>query len=272
MVPHLQQHASKRALRVGITTTKPARPRPGSRHDHHRDHHRRPPRRRRRPGIPEIDLYRDIHKGIRGELFAATLQAGSSDASDRAARLALTGRIDGLVHLLHSHAEHEDVHIQGAIEVHVPASAERIVADHAALDARIAAIHDQSASLAELCGPAARSAADGLYLDLASFVSAYLQHQDLEERVAMPALATAIGPLAVLEIHGAIIGSIPPQEMAESLSVMLPAMNVDDRTELLGGMRAEAPAEVFAGVWGLAGSVLTPADLAAVATRLDIPA
>lgn len=223
------------------------------------------------PAIPEIDLYRDIHKGIRSELFATTVQAGSTDATDRAARLVLTDRIDGLVHLLHSHAEHEDTHIQPAIEVHVPDSAERIVADHVALDARIAAIHEQSVALAGLCGSAARTAADGLYLDLASFVSAYLEHQDLEERTVMPALAAAVGPLAVLGIHGAILGSIPPQEMAESLAIMIPAMNVDDRAELLGGMRAEAPAEVFAGVWGLVGSVLAPADVAAVAARLGIP-
>jgi hypothetical protein len=58
--------------------------------------------------------------------------------------------------------------------------------------------------------------------------------------------------------------------MARSLAVMLPAMNVDDRCELLGPMRAAAPAEVFESVWSLTGSVLTPADLGAVATRLGI--
>ena len=88
----------------------------------------------------------------------------------------------------------------------------------------------------------------------------------------MPALAAALGPEAVLEIHVGIIGSIPPDEMAEALAMMIPAMNVDDRTELLGGMRAGAPAEVFAGVWGLVGSVLVPADVAAVAARLGIDA
>ena len=36
--------------------------------------------------------------------------------------------------------------------------------------------------------------------------------------------------------------------MAKSLALMLPAMNIDDRTELLGGMQQGAPAEVFAGV------------------------
>jgi hypothetical protein len=35
-------------------------------------------------------------------------------------------------------------------------------------------------------------------------------------------------------------------------------------------MRAGAPAEVFEAVWSLAGSVLAPADVAAIATRLEI--
>ena len=68
----------------------------------------------------------------------------------------------------------------------------------------------------------------------------------------------------------AIIGSIPPDEMAQTLSMMLPAMNVDDRTELLAGMQAGAPPEAFAAVVGLAGSVLTAADFGAVARRLEL--
>ena len=47
-------------------------------------------------------------------------------------------------------------------------------------------------------------------------------------------------------------------------------MNIDDRVALLGGMRAGAPAEVFNGVWSLAGSVLDPTDVAALAHRLDL--
>ena len=58
--------------------------------------------------------------------------------------------------------------------------------------------------------------------------------------------------------------------MAQGLAVMIPAMNIDDRTALLGGMRAGAPAEVFDGVWSLVGSVLEPDDHRALARRLDI--
>jgi hypothetical protein len=219
-----------------------------------------------------IDLYRDIHKGIRAELFGATLQAGDLDPSDRGSRLALAGRIDALVALLHSHAEHEDGHIQPAIEKVLPDAAARIVADHDLLDRRIGDIQEMSVVVAETTGTQARAVGHELYLELASFTSAYLSHQDLEERVVMPTLAAALGPDTVLGIHQAIISSIPPAEMATALAVMIPAMNVDDRTEMLGGMQAGAPPEVFAGVWGLVGSVLVPADVAALAARLGIDA
>ncbi len=62
--------------------------------------------------------------------------------------------------------------------------------------------------------------------------------------------------------------------MAASLAIMLPAMNNDDRTELLGGMQAGAPPEVFAGVWSLAGPSSRPATSRSSpgAWRSDAPA
>ena len=59
----------------------------------------------------------------------------------------------------------------------------------------------------------------------------------------MPALERAIGVEAVRR-HAPWRSSARsrPSEMAASLAFMLPAMNVDDRTEMLGGMRAWRPA------------------------------
>ena len=51
---------------------------------------------------------------------------------------------------------------------------------------------------------------------------------------------------------------------------MLPAMNIEDQAELFGGMRAGAPPEVFAGMLGLAESVLEPARYEALARRLGV--
>jgi Hemerythrin HHE cation binding domain len=217
-----------------------------------------------------LDLYRDIHKAIRVELFAVTSTAGRIDPAQGIARAAVANHVNDIVELLVQHAEHEDATIQPALEVHLPALAERIEVDHVTIEARMEDLKEMAAEAAALSvvDPAAK--VHRLYLALAAFTSDYLEHQDVEERVVMPALEEVVGVDEVVAIHGAILASIPPDEMARSLALMLPAMNIDNRAELLGGMRAGAPAEVFQGVWGLAGSVLEPADLTALAARLDI--
>ena len=222
--------------------------------------------------VVTVDLYRDIHKGIRAELFAVTTAAGRVDPADRAGRVALADRVTNITRLLVEHAEHEDNHVQSAIETHMPALAEQIAADHVVLEARMAELDERAASVVAAAKGEQAAEVHRLYMELASFTAAYLQHQDVEERVVMPALEVAVGVPAVVGIHGAIIASIPPAQMATSLALMLPAMNIDNRVELLGGMRAGAPAEVFEGVWGLTGTVLAPADFAALGDRLGITA
>ena len=214
-----------------------------------------------------VDLYRDIHKGIRAELFALVGSAGRVDPTDDGGRAAVADHVRATVGLLVEHAEHEDEHCQPAIEAHLPALAERIAADHLALEARLGDLRSLADEVA-VATTGQRGRTHRLYVELASFTSAYLAHQDLEEREVMTALQQAIGVEAVLGIHQAIVSSIPPDEMTRSLALMLPAMNVDDRAELLGGMQAGAPPEVFEGVWSLAGSVLDPSDHAQLARRL----
>jgi hypothetical protein len=52
---------------------------------------------------------------------------------------------------------------------------------------------------------------------------------------------------------------------------MLPAINLADRSELLGGMQASAPADAFAAVWALAAQVLDTRAYLQTAGRLGLP-
>jgi hypothetical protein len=216
------------------------------------------------------DLYRDIHKGIRAELFDITSMAGRVDPGDTTAKSALAEHVHGVVELLIAHAAHEDAAIQPEIEIHLPDVAATIVRDHERLEARMDDLLVLANESVEALSLGQRDVAQFLYLELASFTSEYLAHQNVEEQVVMPGLERTIGREALGVIHGKIVASIPPPQMASSLAIMLPAMNVDDRVELLSGVRASAPAEVFAGVWGLTGSVLMPADYEQLAVRLGI--
>ncbi len=215
-----------------------------------------------------VDLYRDIHKGIRADLFALTSAAGSIDPSDPADVRAVAAHLEDTIVLLETHAGHEDTHVGPALTEHLPQLQDTIERDHAVLEGRLADLRTWAADAVATPSGMRRAPVQRLYVELASFTSAYLAHQDIEERIVMPELDRVIGLEAVAAIHQAIIASIPPADLAQSLALMLPAMNNDDRTELLGGMQAGAPPEVFEGVWGLAGSVLDSRDIAVVGRRL----
>ena len=224
------------------------------------------------PTLADFDLYKDIHKGIRGLLFSVTTRAGQTDPGDRVARLDLAERVDGMVDFLVEHAHHEDDYVQPSIEAHLAELAARIDVEHASLEATMDALRSIAFDARDASPEVARRRTHQLYLELASFTSSYLQHQDLEERVVMPALEKAVGFEALLGIHGAIVGSHTPEQLAAGMTIMLPAMNIDDRTEMLGGMKAGAPAQVFAGVWALTGTLLLPRDYDALGNRLGVTA
>ena len=71
-------------------------------------------------GTVTLDLYRDIHKAIRVELFSVTAEAGRLDPAQGLARAALAGHVHDVVDLLVTHAEHEDGAIQPALEANLP--------------------------------------------------------------------------------------------------------------------------------------------------------
>ncbi len=109
-----------------------------------------------------------------------------------------------------------------------------------------------------------------LYLDLADFVACYLSHMAVEERQVMPVLAAALTFDELLATPIAVRSSIPPAQMVASLTFMLPAMNIDERTTMLGQMHSNAPADAFAYFWSIANDVLDPADVQAVACRIGL--
>lgn len=221
-------------------------------------------------GLPSFDLYRDIHKGIRAELFAITSTAGNLDPTEHTDRSALADHVVSVFGVLESHAHHEDAVIDPALEEHFPGLAERVRNDHEILERRFARIVDVAGAFVHVDAADHRRLAQLLHLELAGFTSAYLLHQDLEEREIMPVLERRLGVEAIVAMHDAIVSAIPPDELARLLAFMLPAMNVLDRVEMLAGIRAAAPAPAFDAMVGLARSVLRPDEFTPVAERLAI--
>jgi hypothetical protein len=123
--------------------------------------------------------------------------------------------------------------------------------------------------LAMVAGPARSAAALNLHLDLSRLTSEYLAHQLVEETRVMPALRAAVPTDELLALDMEIRLTIAPQEMVGFMVHMLPAMNVDERVDMLQGM-AMAPPEVF-DVFRTAARVILPTDeWQPIATRLGL--
>src|SRR5690606_4861524 len=121
-----------------------------------------------------LDLYRDIHKAIRSELFAVTLVAGHADPADAVARRALAAHVGDVMDLLVQHAHHEDGAIGPVLQRELPDLAEAIEHDHDALEGRIDDLRSLAAGAVEARDADRRPTLHRLYVELASFTSAYL--------------------------------------------------------------------------------------------------
>lgn len=144
-----------------------------------------------------------------------------------------------------------------------------IAAQHGDVEAGMARLEERCERLATVGRPGRAAAAHNLYLDLSRLTSVYLAHQLVEETQVMPALRAVVPTDELVGVEVAIRGSLPPDEMAAVMTHLLPAMDVEERTEMLGGM-AMAPPEVFA-LFRAAAKAALPADQwAQVAQRIGI--
>ncbi|HLM16584.1 MAG TPA: hemerythrin domain-containing protein [Acidimicrobiia bacterium] len=217
-----------------------------------------------------FDLYRNIHKGIRAGLFSVTQAAGQVDPHDADAVRDVAERWARMVELLVGHAEHEDEFVQPTIERLAPAYASEIAEAHPRLEAQMAELEVLADRAVDACPEQARLLTHRLYLGVASFTAEYLQHQEFEEFEVMVMLSQHLSFEELLAIDMAIVSSIPPEQMAKTAAYMLPAMNIEDQTELFLGARAGVPPEVFQGMVALAQSVLEPARYELLARRLGV--
>jgi hypothetical protein len=87
-----------------------------------------------------------------------------------------------------------------------------------------------------------------LYLRLSVFVAENFEHMQREETQMNAALWATHSDAEIMAIEQRIIASHQPEDMQVALRWMLPHLSPQERSAMLGGMRANAPAEAFAGV------------------------
>jgi hypothetical protein len=217
-----------------------------------------------------FDFYRHLHKGLRSELFALTYVIGRLDPADDDGLAAARERWHDLVYLLEQHAFHEETIVQPLLEQVEPELAARVVPDHRALDARVAAIGVLFDRALAADTSSRRVAVHRLYLGLTELGAEYLQHFEFEELEIIPALSVAVPVEQLVAMNSQVVDSISAEDMVENGKIMLPAMNVEDRVELIGGIQDRFPPDVFLPLWHIVETFLEPDDARQLAARLGI--
>lgn len=208
---------------------------------------------------PRHDFYTVIHKAIRRELSLVVIDAGTAQSPTQLRALAT--RLRGLGAVLEAHAEHEAQFLHGRLVTINAALVDRLDGEHGALDTAFREALDAIEEAATTSGRVQRLAA---YTAVSRFASSYFSHMQVEEREAMPAFCSRYGDDELAAVHVALVGSISPDTMGSFLALMLPAIDHDERVELLGGVRVSAPPPVFASVLGMAEQLLPPPSFSAL--------
>ena len=211
--------------------------------------------------VPRYNVYRIIHKGLRGFMLDTLARVGQMDLTDDGERAGAIEQLRGLLRFCTSHLEHENEFLHPAIEKFDRDGSRRTAGDHVSHVIAIRALEQQVAQFEAAALERRGMLAHELYLDLGNFVAENLEHMAIEETENHAALIRNYSDQELLEIEQRIRLKLTPEEARIGLRWMLPHVSAGERAAMLGGMKLHAPAEVFNGVMALAQEVLSQRDL-----------
>jgi hypothetical protein len=214
------------------------------------------------------DLYAAVHKGLRLFMGDTLQRLGSTDSNDPAQLAAAIEQVQSLLATCRQHLIHENEFVHPALEARRPGTSALAAEDHDGHLAAIGALSEEAATTLQ-GGPAALHR---LYLNLARFVAENFEHMQLEETHHNAVLWAEYDDAELLALHAALVGSIPPEEMAVFQRWMIPAVDHVERAAMFAGMRASAPAMVFDGALAAARDLLPRSEWAKLARELELPA
>lgn len=201
-------------------------------------------------------LFTLIHKGLRNALQQTVWSAGRLDIADREDREAFIKQFKQIATMLHQHAKDEDTYIQPLIDQCAPAISEQLEIQHQRseqllerLEAAVDSIEGSESISAETWQS---------FLDMLNrFVGDYYLHLYHEESVAMPALWESFTDETIMAAGMELRKNVPPHIQSNFQRYMFPALNIQEQTIVLTGVKQSAPEPVFQDMCRLFESLLS---------------
>lgn len=197
-------------------------------------------------GLNRVDLYVGIHKALRALMVDVLTAVGRMDTEDESEFEWVSSRVLQLAEVCTAHLTHENEFIHVAMEARQPGASTRIAQEHVAHGEAIAELEAAVRQMRACGGEARARAALALYRQLALFVAHNFEHMHVEETEHNQVLWANYSDAELMDLHGRLVASLPPEENLFVLRWMIPAMTPAERLDVLAGMRQHAPAPAFA--------------------------
>lgn len=228
------------------------------------------------PRVPDQarhNFYNGIHKALRLGHCRMLSALGANDFNDQEKTARLLAELRGVLALGKGHLDGENREIHTALEERAPGASAHAAADH----------DDHEKSFVELEGliraveqaPASGRAEAGraLYRRYAIFAAHDFEHMNEEETELLATLHAVFTDEELRAIEQRIVSAIPPQKMAAAMTLMFPAMNHDERLDMVAKLQRAMPEPVFKGLLNDTIKPSLPAgDYAAIISELMLRA
>lgn len=221
---------------------------------------------------PRVDLYAGIHKALRALMADTLLDLGRMDVDDDLERAQTTQRMMRLLEMCRSHLQHENDFLHAALEARAPGASEAIAHEHVQHEAAIAELATAVTQLLSAVPSARAASALSLYRQLALFIAHNFEHMHVEETAHNAVLWARYTDAELIDIHQALVASIPPEEMMFVMRWLVPYMNPAERLEMLADVQAHAPAPAFAAILDTTRPYLCEREWRKLARGLGLPA
>ncbi|WP_076998095.1 hemerythrin domain-containing protein [Variovorax sp. KK3] len=220
---------------------------------------------------PRVDLYAGIHKALRALMADTLLELGRADADDALELAQATQRVMQLLDFCRSHLQHENTFVHTAIEARAPGASGQIAHEHGQHEEEIEALCAQATALLNGDSATREAGALALYRGLSLFIAHNFEHMHVEETAHNAVLWARYTDGELMDIHNALVASIPPEEMMFTLRWLVPFMNPTERAAMMAEMRAHAPAPAFAAALDVVRPHLREREWAKLAGSLGLP-
>ncbi|AKI01278.1 hypothetical protein IMCC20628_02580 [Hoeflea sp. IMCC20628] len=192
------------------------------------------------------DLYYAVHKGLRLANARMLIALGQLDPFNENALASTVRQLCDHIDMGMSHLTHENNEVHTVVDQRLPGAADHAGEDHdhhvEAFDELrllaselVAAEHDRPLWLRRL------------YQRFALFVADDFQHMHEEETVIMPKIEACFSAAEITGIRERIVAGIAPEKMVLFSRAMLGAASRPERIDMVTGMKAGMPGDVFRG-------------------------